>query len=636
MKTSRISAAIVSTLALTATGHAYAEPVATEGATVRLDTVQKMWVAGDDIGPKQNGLARVGKNTGAGIMDPNFAFDTTAAARAKFGEEVLLGTVYTRSANTENPNSDNSYMEGGFALAKLTAKGLELGAAIDLPQLNGDRAFMRPLIAFTPKYAVLVAASEDNNANNGNPRPVMFLVDKTTGQLAKIANNTRGNNINKPTDLIAQALQDGINVPNANNQRSPHTITPITDNSFLVGMQYNNQAQESFRVTVSEDGGVKMNWVVRYTPQNNAVHSRPAVAYTPGAKEAYMTAILCNNQPADIGLLLTKLDIDTGKPITQKKIVSSQPNQNKYVAEPSIADLGDTVAIGYALSAKARANRDGNNGHAGGANVSQLALYKKADLNQVGETLVAPANYQRHAHIFATQYGPNAEKAVAVISGSSTGTGKGLVQMIPLKADGTLGVKDPLKMYTVSTYSDVANLQARGKRNPNNQAKGFINGLGDVPNPGFDKPGGFYPEVKTFSLSAVTGYSSAAARDVGKRESLWLSLVPSTWKEGLKTAPGVPNENAGNGPAPRTADPATDPAGTAGANNEDNVLDGTEATRPGEGAGGNARGPQFGGESESGCNVSHSSSTSGGLSAFALALAGVLVLVRRNKKSEES
>jgi hypothetical protein len=247
-----------------------------------------------------------------------------------------------------------------------------------------------------------------------------------------------------------------------------------------------------------------------------------------------------------------------------------------------------------------------------------------------------PANYQRHAHIFASHYGPDGAPAIAVISGSSTGTGKGLVQMIPLAADGTLGAKDPMKMYTVSTYSDVANLQARGKRNPNNQAKGFINGLGDMPNPGFDKPGGFYPEVKTFSMSTVTGYSGTPAKDIGKRESLWLSLVPATWKEGLKTTPGVPNEQAGNGPAPRTADPATDPTPAAGGNTDDgNVLEGTQATKPGDVNGGGAqdRAPQFGGETESGCNVSHSSSSTP-FGAIGLALAGVLALVRRNKKSE--
>ena len=41
---------------------------------------------------------------------------------------------------------------------------------------------MRPQIAFTPKYTVLIAASEDNGINN-NPQPVLYIADKTTGAL---------------------------------------------------------------------------------------------------------------------------------------------------------------------------------------------------------------------------------------------------------------------------------------------------------------------------------------------------------------------------------------------------------------------------------------------------------------------
>ncbi len=582
MNFARFCGATIATLSLVAPTVLHAE----EGTTVRLDTVQKLWVNGDKLGPLKDGLPRVGQNTGAGVMDTNFAFDNTSRARASAGTEVILGTTYTRSDSQINPNSDNSYMQGGFALARLhETRGLELGPAINLPRLAGDRAFMRPLIQFAQggmrTYVVLVAASEDNNSANGNPKPVLYLAELNratmSAQLVKIANNTRGDVLDKPTDLVEQALRDGIAVDNPDNQRGPHMIVPVSDNSFLVGTQYNNRAQEVFRFTVSETNGnpeVHVNWGHRYS--DNAVHNRPQVAYTQGAAEGYMTAVECNAQPANIGIRLTKFNVANGETITSKIVVKADPDNNKYVAEPSIADMGDSVAVGFAYSAKAR-DRDGGNGHAGGANVSQLALYKKTDLSMVGDMLATPANYQRHAHIFGTSYGPGTSRAVGVISGSSTGTSKGLLQVVPLKADGTLGLKDPLKMYTVSTYSDVANLPARGKRNPNNQAKGFINGLGDIPNPGFDKPGGFYTEVRTFTMSTVAGYSTVEARDIGRRESAWLSLVPSTWAAGLTTVPGVPNENAGIGPAPRVAGDATDPNGEAGGNGS---VIGGEATGP--------------------------------------------------------
>ncbi len=573
MSSTRIhsSVLVLTLLAIAPLAHE-AEAAEGDGATVRLDSRVQVWVSGDDRGP-----AKVGKNTGAGIMDTNFALDRTAAARAAFDREVLVGTVFTRSANT--PNDDQSYMQGGFAVGKITEKGISLGAAVDLPVLDGERAFMRPLIAFTPKYAVLIAASEDNESQNGNPKPVMYLADKASGQLVKIANNPRP--LDKPIDLVRVAEKGGVRVDNPNNQRGPHMIVPVTDNSFLVGTQYNNQAQEVFRVTVDDAAKVTVDWLQRYS--NDAVHNRPQVVYAEGAAEGYVAAVECNAQPANIGLRLTKFDVATGRSLASKIVVRADPGKNRYVAEPHIVDLGDKVGMVYALSAKVR-DRNGGNGHAGGANVSQVSLFAKADLAQVGETMMAPANYQRHPGAFAMKYGADGTPAIGVISGSSTGTSKGLLQVIPLKADGTLGVKDALKSYTVAPYSDVANLQARGKRNPNNQAKGFINGIGDVPNPGFDKPGGFYPEVRSFSFSAVTGFSGPDAAAKGLKESLWLSLVPATWKKGLATTPGGASPNAGDGPAPRVQGPATDEAA-------DHASDLT-GTRPG-----------LGGESDAGCHV---------------------------------
>ena len=631
MKTSRICAAVVSTLALFAAGHASAEPAgagATSGTVTLLNTFSKVWVNGDALGPVQNGVARIGKNTGAGIMDANFTFDKTAAAKAAYSTKVLLGSVYTRSSLT--PNNNNSYMQGGFAVSELTETGVKELYTKDLPQLNGERAFMRPLIGFTPKYAVLIAASEDNGINN-NPQPVMYIADKATGALVQITNNTRGaNNLNKPTNLIQQALKDGIQVQNPNNQRGPHNIVPVSDNSFIVGMQYNNQAQEAFRVTVNDDGSVKMNWLKRYS--NNAQHCRPQVAIAEGATEGYVAAVEADEQPAEIGFRLTKFNVATGQSIASKIVVRSNPQQNLYVAEPSIALVGDKVAIGYGFGTPVR-NRNNNdaNGHTGSSKQGRLALFSGADLSMVGEPMLDAAPYGRHAHIYSTSYGESGEKAIAYAGGSSTGTKGGLAQLIPLKADGTLGNLDYNKVYPMSLFSDVANVQARGKRNPNNQAKGFINGLGDVPNPGFDKGDkAFMPEVKTFTMSTITGYTDAKAMDIARRNSLWLSLIPSQWKTGLKTTPGTPTDKPGpnadgTGPAPTTTGTATDPSGDA-KNPDKNVLEGTEATTP------DGRGDYLG-DAGGGCNVSSTSSSSSGGALIFLAVAGVIVALRR--KSEE-
>lgn len=634
MKTSRICAGVVATLAMFAADNAHAEGAA--GDTVVLNTYQTIWIKGDALGPVSNGSPRIGKNTGAGLMDAQFTYDA-AAAKAN-PAEVLLGTVYTRSASTKNQNAANdSYMQGGFALAKLTATGVVPGATVDLPRLTGERTFMRPQIAFTPKYTVLIAASEDNGVNN-NPQPVLFLADKTTGAIQPIPNNTRGaNNLNKPTNLIRTAIQQGINVNNPNNQRGPHSIAQVGPSSFVLGMQYNNQAQEAFKVTIQDDGTVKMDWLKRFS--NTAQHCRPQVVVPEGATEGFATSVEANNQPAEIGFRLTKFNVATGAVVSSKIAVRSDPRKNKYVAEPAIAMVGDKLAVAYSLSASVNRQQNGENGHAGGAQVAALALFSTADLNMIGEPLLNAAAYGRHSHMFTTSYGPNAEPAIAMIGGSSTGTKGAFEQLIPLKADGTLGLKDPAKLYAVSSYSDVANVQARGKRNPNNQARGFINGLGSIPNPGFGKGAtAFMPETKSFSFSTITGYTDAAGATVGKRNSIWLSLVPASWAAGLQTTPGSPTDKPGTGPdgqpsttgpAPRTTTPPTNPSGDAqSSDSAGNLGDGTEATFPD----GNDSNRVALGEDNGGCSVSHKSTSGSGAGFMLLAVAGVIIALRRRQE----
>src|SRR5579859_6461922 len=78
MKTSRISAAVVATLALCAAGSAHADPTAagaTGGTTAVLSPYLKVWVNGDTLGPN-----RLGQKTGAGTMDAAFTWDATAFA----------------------------------------------------------------------------------------------------------------------------------------------------------------------------------------------------------------------------------------------------------------------------------------------------------------------------------------------------------------------------------------------------------------------------------------------------------------------------------------------------------------------------------------------------------------------------
>jgi MYXO-CTERM domain-containing protein len=604
---------------------------AAAGKTAVLNTYSKVWVTGDDKGP-----AKIGKLTGAGTMDASFNWDQ--AAYKADATKVALLTTYTRSDNQANGN--NSYLQGGIAFATLSATGVAPAKEVAFPRLNGDRTWMRPIAGFLSNdRALAMAASEDNGVNN-NPQPVAYVVKVSTGEILPIPGSNRGN-AQKPANIIQQALKDGINVDNPNNQRGPHTIVadPNKADTYLVGMQYNNEAQEAYSITVNPDNSLKVNWLVRYS--DNAQHCRPQVAVQgAGSNIGYVAAVEANTQPADIGFRVTKIDTNTGKALASKIVVRSQPNQNKYVSEPVLGLISpEKLGITYGLSAKARDNNNGN-GHAGGKKIDAAVLVNTADLSVLGTPSLGVGQYGRHGSSFVTQYGmgASAQAALAVISGSSTATGAGFIQMYPLKTDGTLGVKDPGKVYQVAAYSDVANLQARGKRNPNNQARGFINGMGTVPNPGFTADptaaaNNFMPEVKSFSFSTVTGYSTADAMAKGQKESIWLSLVPSSWQEGLQTVPGKATDTPGtlpngNGPAPRSTALGTNPSGDAVSPNGV----GAEVIPSGQGTetttGSKTRDDLA--QADSGCSTAPGRSGSD-LGVIALAIAGVLGAIRRRR-----
>src|SRR5262249_21955291 len=147
------------------------------------------------------------------------------------------------------------------------------------------------------------------------------------------------------------------------------------------------------------------------------------------------------------------------------------------------------------------------------------------------------------------------------------------------------------------------------------QAKGFINGVGTVPNPGYTTDPAkiatnFMPEVKNFSFSTITGYSTPAAATLGIKNSIWLSLVPGGWQDGLQTTPGsptaTPGTNAdGTGPAPRTNGPGVDPSGNAGGGS---VIPGGPGITPGQR-------PDMG-DDNGGCSVASTGSSGSGAGAI--------------------
>jgi hypothetical protein len=404
-----------------------------------------------------------------------------------------------------------------------------------------------------------------------------------------------------------------------------------------MGLQRNNNNAYVMRVDVLPGtGGVTLN--VKYLNEviQNARHCRPDVMTNAAdGTTAFLTSVEANNQPADIGVRTLSFDVNTGKVIKTVLTAKSNPGNNKYAVQPNIIDLGKYVGVSYQMSEKTRRGPGAGDGqgHTGGSNLSMLTMLDKSTLQAVGPAMMAGAPYARHASAVGAMWGEAGKEMPSIVSlgGSSTGTGKGFAQIIPVDMAGAkLGTKDPQKLYQVSQFSDIAGTVVRGKRNPNDQGRGFIYAQGNIPNPGYQKGNtAFMPEVKTLIGSAVQGYTSPETAKLAARESIWLSLVPSSWMPGTITTPGgasdKPGTNAdGTGPLPRVNLPGTntDPNATG----PESVIPGGDSPHPSQGAGG------LDGEDSGGCAVTPiaSSSDAGGLF---LLVAGVLVCVRRRSRS---
>ena len=635
----RFAGAIVAVLSLAAAGTAAADT----GSVVILRTATQMI--------KDSAPGKIGRLTGAGVMDTTVSVDPTGHIFMAWTDSVT------------QPNNNNSYLQGAIAVADLTETGLQAGQPIALPRLNGDRTFMRPQAGIGTNFMVTIFASEDNG-NNNNPQAVAWVFDRA-GKMLNIDNTTRGSQ-QKPTNLIDLAgKQDG-------QQYGPHSICALgtqTDGSesWILGLQRNNQAAYVMRVNVKADTQGNAHVTVPYLTQvlGDARHCRPQIeCQPPGATPLQrttrvLTTVEANNQPADIGVRAILFDINTGNVVrdssgnkVSKLIAASNPGKNLYAVQPSVASISENVvAIEWQKSANARGNRQAGNGHTGGENLSMLTTLKVA-ADGTGFTkldeISRPAPYQRHAHTFGALYGGTnggvGAPAVSIMGGSSTGTGRGLNQIIPVDpTTGKIGAVDPSMLYQVSLFSDVANVPARGKRNPNDQGAGFITGTGGLMNPGYQKPTGFMPEVRTFTVSAVPGYKDAATstmldsnnRPIG-RDSLMLSLIPSSWDPAVQTTPGPVTDTSqiAPGPSPTTSQPQAagggDNAGGGGTDAFGNPT-GDNGSGTDDGSGG------LPAQSSGGCAVAATGHDAGtGFAGLALAALGLVFAgVRRNRNKKE-
>jgi MYXO-CTERM domain-containing protein len=430
-----------------------------------------------------------------------------------------------------------------------------------------------------------------------------------------------------------------------------------------MGVQRNNQNARLMKVNIATDtagGGVKVTVPYLTTIVQNAQHDRVKIAI-PNDGVAHngqivATSVEADGQPANYGVDAVLFDTVAGKTISKTRVYNSDPNSGLYAVQPSAQYVTDSiVAFEFQVSNAVRngpnstntiGNCNPNNGHCGAPNESNLMTMSVpttpgADFVKI-DSAIRVAPYERHSEAFGMQYGAAGSQtaAIGLVGGSSTGMGTGLVQVLPIDSTGHIGAIDPMKVYQVSQYSDVAGLAAQTKRDPG-QARGFIHGLYGVPNPGYlpnaASPANataaaslFMPEVQTFNISAVAGYADPTTDN---RESLTFSLVPAVWDPSVQTTPGSATSNVPPGPsqAAPVGTPVTNPVGISGGtvgntNGSQGGTTGTGGIKTGYG------GLGTGASSGCGCTTAGSDQTSGLTGLGLMGLGFVFLGLRRNKK----
>jgi MYXO-CTERM domain-containing protein len=607
-----------------------------------------------------NGEMPTKRRDGAGVMDTTVAFDRTT------GE---IFSFFTRSVPWGNGTGLNTGMQAGLVTTQLTSTGLTTPVETDLPNQgnNAQRVFMRPNALLGNDFIAVVFADEDNGRNNNNPQSVIWVYDRKTLKQMNITNaGTIGQKETDPVNLIT------LSGDNDDQQQCPHSFCSLPDEadgsqSFIMGQQYNNQQARVMKVNLKTDGNGGVQVTVPYikTIVQNARHNRVQLACPPatGAVSGnyiVATSVEADQQPANIGIRAVLVDVRDGSVAASTRFVDAQPNKNLYTVQPSVQYLNDgMVAIEYQMSASVRNGPGNGNGHSGGVDLSYLATLSVPSPGgqfKVLQTTPRVAPYNRHAEAFGLQYGTDGSSsmAVGVVGGSSTGLAQGLVQIVPINSDGTFDtVPDPLKLYEVSKYSDVAGLPAMTKRDPD-QARGFIHAYNGLPNPGYQNPNGFMPEVKTFSIAAVAGYNNPSTDN---RESLTFALVPSTWTPTVQTTPGSATPNVPPGPSPTApvGTPVTNPtgpsagsgaapssgsstSGTGASSGSTGTSSGSNGASGSTGSSGKPYNPPTYAASSSGCGCTTAGSDkSSGFAGFTLAGLGIALLgLRRRSSKKES
>jgi MYXO-CTERM domain-containing protein len=574
---------------------------------------------------KQSSNEKVSRGTGAGILMPRLEM---------MNGNKLLAIWMDSAPDSVVPPSDaddnNGYWEGKTAIIQLNAEAApQILNTQQITSFDGDRPFNHPRLASAGDYVMVAFASsiEDPNITN---EYVMILDD--TGKVAPLTGTSLNgdNQVQDDHGNILPVLNVGQNDGDNHGASEMHFIGTDAQGAdhFIGGYLHNNNDSYAFGMAVTKTANgynATQTWSTLFTRPANI--GRPTIAVT-GPTTATACAAKGNNRPPEIGIECVTLDTTTGQ-ITNKALVApSQPDQKVYMNQPTITALGNGICgLGIVMSDGQGRNQ---NGHFLGSNTS-MAYTVDCNTLAIKNTQSAVAPFQRHSTITSSVFGNQGQTFMGSLGCSSTGAGGAGLQLISVDSNGMMTIDKQNNLMPVMWQCDTAWLSYKGLRNPQNQGRDFLHTLGNVPNPGFQDPKGWMPEVSNFAVSLVPAVVDSTAI----RNSLFMSFAPIAWDKNVTVTMGeavnvsqIPTgpspTSGGNSPVLGSGDPNVNGPGATGSSGGGSVGAGGPSWHDGYAGAQNGAG---------GCSVTDvGSSESEGLGALALVGLGLVAATRRSAR----
>jgi hypothetical protein len=262
-----------------------------------------------------------------------------------------------------------------------------------------------------------------------------------------------------------------------------------------------------------------------------------------------VTAARGDQRPPEDGVYVRVIDVvnpqsgDGGRLTQQMPLMQSQPQESLFANSPEIHAPGPTAGTFWAMNITSKSNGREQKGTS--KYFAHVVRFDQDLQLEIVSTLPGAGHYQAHGAMCTSTHGPDGARAGVIAESSITNSGPAVVTPVYYGQAGAQEMAEgPTKVGTPWTgdSGELANLYGN---NPNDQGRDFVDCIGSVPNPGFDRTGGFQSETRSFVV--MPSYGKMKEGDY--KNSFFISFIPAHTpdQELPPDDPGDPPDPGGGG-----------------------------------------------------------------------------------------